>query len=74
VAGLVLYVLVLIITFGINVPLNDALEASGGSNVAAAREHFEAAWIRWNTARTVLSASAFGCVAWALVLYGRLTA
>ncbi|MBO3749747.1 DUF1772 domain-containing protein [Streptosporangiaceae bacterium NEAU-GS5] len=74
VAGLVLYVIVLIITFGVNVPLNDALEASGGTNVAAAREQFEAAWVRWNVARTALSAGAFGCVAWALIVHGRLTA
>jgi uncharacterized membrane protein len=74
VAGLVLYVAVLVITFGVNVPLNDALEASGGTNAAAAREHFEAAWVRWNVARSVLSAGAFGCLAWALVQYGRATA
>lgn len=70
VAGLVLYVLVLAITFGINVPLNDQLLAAGEpdriADLAAVREQFEDKWVRWNTIRTVASTAALGCLAVAL--------
>jgi uncharacterized membrane protein len=75
VAALVLYGVVLIITMGFNVPLNDKLEAAGDpariSDLAAVREHFETAWVRWNIARAVVCTAAFGCLTWALVLHGR---
>jgi uncharacterized membrane protein len=75
VAALVLYVAVLVITFTVNVPLNNELNAAGDpdriADLAAVRELFEATWVRWNVARTVLSTAAFGCLTWALVLYGR---
>jgi uncharacterized membrane protein len=79
VAALVLYLAVLVITFRVNVPLNDALKAAGDPDsipdLAAVRERFdEALWIRWNLVRSVASTVAFGCLAWALVLYGRITA
>jgi uncharacterized membrane protein len=66
VAGLVLYVAVLVVTFGVNVPLNDAL-AVAGPDLAAARATFEGTWVRWNVVRAVLSTGAFGCLTWALV-------
>lgn len=70
-AGAGLYLLVLVVTFAVNVPLNDELAAA--TDPAAAREAFEAVWVRWNVVRTVLNTSAFGCLTWALVLHGRLT-
>lgn len=71
VAGLLLYVAVLVVTFAVNVPLNDRLGAATGA-AAAAREAFERSWVRWNAVRTVLCTAAFGCLCWALVLHGRL--
>jgi uncharacterized membrane protein len=77
VAGAVLYLLVLVVTFAVNVPLNDTLNAAGDPNriadLHAVREHFEAAWVRWNVLRTIACTAAFGCLAWALVLHGKLS-
>jgi uncharacterized membrane protein len=74
-AALVLYLLTLAITFALNVPLNNQLAAAGDvagiADLAAVRDRFEAAWVRWNTLRTVTSIAAFGCLVWALVLHGR---
>ena len=67
VAGLVLYVAVLGVTFAVNVPLNDALAAAGDVDPAGARARFEGAWVRWNVVRAVLSTGAFGCLVGALV-------
>jgi uncharacterized membrane protein len=78
VAALVLYVVVLVVTMGINVPLNDRLNAAGSPDkipdLAAVREHFETRWVYWNIVRAVASTAAFGCLTWALVLYGRISA
>jgi uncharacterized membrane protein len=72
VAGLALYVAVLVVTFAINVPLNDALAAAGDpADLAGVRSRFEATWVRWNVVRAVLSTGAFGCLTWALVVAGR---
>jgi uncharacterized membrane protein len=78
-AALVLYVVVFVVTIGVNVPLNDELKAAGDpdriADLAAVRERFdEDKWVRWNLARTVATTAAFGCLAWALVLHGRSTA
>lgn len=70
-AGLVLYVVVLVVTFAVNVPLNDRLAAAGGTGAAAAREAFETVWVRWNVVRAGASLAAFGCLSWALVELGR---
>lgn len=67
VAGLVLYVAVLVVTFRINVPLNDALAAARDGDAAGARARFEGVWARWNVVRAVLSTGAFGCLVGALV-------
>jgi len=77
VAALVLYLAVVVITLRINVPLNDGIKAAGDpdriADLGAVRERFdEATWVRWNIVRTVASTTAFGCLAWALVLHGRL--
>jgi uncharacterized membrane protein len=76
VAAFVLYLAVFVITMGVNVPLNDGLKAAGDpdriADLAAVRARFdEARWVRWNLVRTVACAAAFGCLCWALVLYGR---
>ena len=68
VAGLALYVAVLVVTFTINVPLNDALAAAGSSDLADVRAWFEGTWVRWNVVRAVLSTGAFGCLTGALVV------
>ncbi len=72
----VLHLAIFVITIGINVPLNDEIKAAGDpdriANLAAVRERFqEAKWVGWNIFRAVASTVAFGCLAWALVLYGR---
>jgi uncharacterized membrane protein len=67
VAGLALYVAVLVVTFSINVPLNDALAAAGNGDPAGVRAGFEGVWVRWNVVRAVASTAAFGCLTWALV-------
>jgi uncharacterized membrane protein len=75
-AALVLYLIAFVITVAINVPLNDALKAAGDADhirdLAAVRADFhEARWAAWNLVRTLTSTSAFLCLAWALVVYGR---
>lgn len=70
VAGFVLYAAVLVITFRFNIPLNDALDAAGLPDspveLAAIRERFEDAWVRWNLVRTLASTGALACLAVAL--------
>jgi uncharacterized membrane protein len=71
-AALVLYLIVIIITARVNVPLNDALKAATDPDLGAVRERFnEALWVRWNHVRSWLSTGAFACLTWALVLYGK---
>ena len=53
VAGLVLYVAVLVVTFRVNVPLNDALDAG-----RVRWEDYRVRWIRWNHVRVVAGAGA----------------
>jgi uncharacterized membrane protein len=67
-AGLVLYVIGLVITGVVNVPLNNALLAAGDRDPGAARAAFEAAWVRWHLIRTAALALSFASLAWALVL------
>lgn len=77
VAAFVLHLAVVVATMRFNVPLNDEIKAAGDpdriSDLAAVRERFnEAKWVGWNLFRSVASTVAFGCLAWALVLHGRL--
>ncbi|MFI5728552.1 DUF1772 domain-containing protein [Kribbella sp. NPDC051587] len=71
----VLYLITMIVTVAVNVPLNDALKAAGDPasiDVAAARAAFdEARWTTFNTLRTVLDLLAFGLLGWALYLTGK---
>lgn len=77
VAAFVLYVVVIGITRSVHLPLNAEIQAAGDpdriGDLAAVRERFEARWVRWNIVRTVLCVAAFGCLLWALVLFGRAT-
>jgi uncharacterized membrane protein len=76
VIALVLYLAVVVVTFVVNVPLNDGLKAAGDpdriADLAAVRGRFnEARWVSWNLARSVATIVAFACLSWALVLHGR---
>jgi uncharacterized membrane protein len=71
-----LYLIAFVITVAVNVPLNDAMKAAGHPDhirdLAGVRARLhETRWAAWNLARVVTSTGAFGCLAWALVLYGR---
>jgi uncharacterized membrane protein len=79
VAALILYLVAVVITIAVNVPLNDAIKAAGDPDrirdLAGVRERFhETRWAAWNLVRVVTSTAAFACLAWALVEYGRSTA
>jgi uncharacterized membrane protein len=77
VAGVVLYVTVLVVTAAVNIPLNNELARPGDPtripDLAAVRGAFEGRWVRWNIARAVLSTASFGSLSWALLLWGRAT-
>jgi uncharacterized membrane protein len=76
VAALVFYVVMLIITAAVNVPLNNELMAAGDAvtNPELVREHFESRWVTWNIVRAVVSTAAFAALAYALVVHGQETA
>jgi len=73
-AAFVLYLIAVVITMAVNVPLNDALKAAGDpariGDLAAVRRHFgEAKWSAWNLVRTLTSTAAFGCLIVAAMLH-----
>ncbi|MEV3963337.1 anthrone oxygenase family protein [Nocardia sp. NPDC050193] len=75
-AAAVLYLVAVVITFAVHLPLNDALKAAGApgdlADPAAVREAFaESRWVAWNIVRTVTSTAAFACLSWALVMWGK---
>jgi uncharacterized membrane protein len=77
-AALVLYLVAFVVTLAVNVRLNDALKAAGDPDrirdLAGVRERFgESRWAAWNLVRVATSLGAFGCLAWALVVFGRST-
>jgi uncharacterized membrane protein len=75
VAAFVLYFAVIAITRRVHLPLNAEIQAAGDpdqiADLAAVRRRFEARWVRWNIVRGVANTAAFGCLLWALVLFGR---
>ena len=75
-AALCLYLATVLITIAVHVPLNDQIKAAGDPDgipdLAAVRGRMEATWVRWNAVRTSLTLLALGCLAWALVEFGRL--
>jgi uncharacterized membrane protein len=73
-AAFVLYLIAVVITMAVNVPLNDALKAAGDpariGDLAAVRQHFnEAKWSAWNLVRTLTATAAFGCLIAAAMLH-----
>ena len=74
VAATILYGVALLVSFGINIPLNDQLDRAGDpdliSNLAAVRSDFEGPWVAWNIVRMLFSIGALGCLGKALVLHG----
>ena len=74
----VLYLISMIVTVAVNVPLNDAMKAAGDPSaidVAAVRAAFdEAKWTTYNLVRTVLALFSFGFLGWALFLTGKAAA
>jgi uncharacterized membrane protein len=75
-SALVLYLAAFVITIAVNEPLNteirDAGDPSRIADLAAVRDALkESTWVAWNHVRSILSAAAFGCLAWALVQHGR---
>lgn len=73
-----LYLVAVIVTVAVNVPLNDAIKAAGDPasiDVAQVRAQFgEARWVAANLLRVATSVPAFALLTWALVLCGRATA
>jgi uncharacterized membrane protein len=77
-AAFILYPCTFVITVTINVPVNDEIKAAGDpdriADLGAVRARFnESSWTRWNLIRVLTSTTAFGCLAWALVVHGRST-
>jgi uncharacterized membrane protein len=77
-AAFVLYLVAFVVTVAVHLPLNDALKAAGDPDrlpdPGTVRARFDAArWERWNLLRAVVSTVALACLAWALVLHGRVT-
>ena len=74
-AGLVLYSIMALVTFALHFPLNDELSRAGDpagiDDPAAVVEDFLTPWVVWNVVRTVATTAALGCLAWALVVRGR---
>jgi uncharacterized membrane protein len=73
-AAFVLYLIAVVITMAVNVPLNDALKAAGDpariGDLAAVRQHFdEAKWSAWNLLRTLTTTAAFGCLIAAAMMH-----
>ncbi|WP_374771926.1 DUF1772 domain-containing protein [Streptomyces sp. NBC_01310] len=75
IGALVAYILAMVVTARINIPLNNALEQAGPveqiKDMAAVRRAFEQPWVRANVWRAVLCTVALGLLAWALVLHGQ---
>ena len=75
VAAVVLYLVVVVITVRVHLPLNDRIKAAGEpdriADLADVRARFdEARWRSWNLVRAVLSTTAFALLAWSLVVHG----
>jgi uncharacterized membrane protein len=77
VAALVLYAIVVAVTAGLHIPLNDEIDRAGDpdriADLANVRDDFEGPWVAGNIVRTVLSTASVATLARALLLYGRST-
>ncbi|MFJ3913241.1 anthrone oxygenase family protein [Streptomyces vinaceus] len=75
-AAAVLYLVVLVITFTVNIPLNNELAAAGDAARTAGFpivDRFKGTWVATNIVRTVCSTAALVALVRALVQYGRAT-
>ncbi|MEU8431961.1 anthrone oxygenase family protein [Streptomyces sp. NPDC029216] len=74
IGAFVAYVLAMLVTGRVNIPLNNALAQAGPvdriADPGAVRRAFEGPWVRANVGRTVLCTVAFGLLVWALALHG----
>ncbi|MFI5720372.1 DUF1772 domain-containing protein [Nocardia sp. NPDC051750] len=75
-AAAVLYLVAVMVTGTVHLPLNDALKAAGApaemADPAAVRAAFdESRWIAWNYVRVATSGVSFVFLTWALVQWGR---
>ncbi|MGW6977103.1 MULTISPECIES: anthrone oxygenase family protein [unclassified Streptomyces] len=74
IAAFVCYVLAMVVTGVVNIPLNNALEKAGPvdriADPAAVRRAFESPWVRANVWRTLLCTASAGFLAWALLVQG----
>ncbi|MEV7602319.1 anthrone oxygenase family protein [Kitasatospora sp. NPDC089797] len=70
-----LYVVALMVTMGVNIPLNNDLAAAGDvaqiHDLAAVRTKFEGTWVAANMFRTALCTAGLLALSRALVLHGR---
>jgi uncharacterized membrane protein len=55
-----------VVTFGVNIPLNIQLDRARRGDPATARRRFEGRWTRWNVVRALLATASFGFLCWAL--------
>ncbi|WP_204745328.1 DUF1772 domain-containing protein [Glycomyces paridis] len=74
--ALAAYLVSVVITMGVNEPLNTQLrsvtDAASDADFAAARALLdEARWTAWNTVRALATLTAFGALAWSLVVHRR---
>ncbi|MER6202061.1 anthrone oxygenase family protein [Streptomyces sp. NPDC001586] len=75
-AAAVVYLVVLMITFSVNIPLNNELADAGDASKLSdfsIVEKFKSTWVSTNIVRTLLCTAALTALARALVLYGRAT-
>ncbi|MEU3723320.1 DUF1772 domain-containing protein [Streptomyces sp. NPDC031705] len=76
-AAALAYLVVLVITFAVNIPLNNELADAGdaaGLTDFAVLEKFKGTWVTTNILRTLLCTAALTALARALLLHGRATA
>jgi uncharacterized membrane protein len=80
VGALVLYGIVLAVTFGLHVPLNEDIDQAGdpdraeAAELADVRDDVEDPWVAGNIPRTLLTTAAVAGLGRALLLHGRNTA
>ncbi|MFD9373899.1 DUF1772 domain-containing protein [Streptomyces sp. NPDC060020] len=75
-AAAVVYLVVLMITFSVNIPLNNELADAGDAAKLtdfSIVEKFKGTWVSTNIVRTLLCTAALTALSRALVLYGRAT-
>jgi uncharacterized membrane protein len=77
IAALVLYAVVLAITAGVHIPLNNEIDDAGDpdriTNLAHVRDQYEDPWVPWHIVRTLFCTAAAAALAGGLLLYGRST-